>query len=73
MSKDGAIFEEWRVADRRARALELYLAKASTAFLQGTAPPPVAWENARKLREVSTHLFALAMQLIEERAKTGGH
>jgi hypothetical protein len=65
------LFQEWRVADRNARAIEHALSRASLSALDGKAEPPSAEERerAKKLRETADDLFQLAMADMQLRAK----
>lgn len=65
------LFQEWRVADRNARAIDHALTRTSLNAVEGKAQPPSAEERARakKLRETADDLFQLAMADMTLRAK----
>jgi hypothetical protein len=64
------LFNEWRVADRQAHAMEQALTRASLEALEGRGEPPSAQERAQahKLRRAADDLFQLAMEEMRARA-----
>jgi hypothetical protein len=61
-------FQEWRTADRAARAAERQVFAASMRFIGGQGPGPTRDEIdfAHKLRATADDLFASAMREMEE-------
>jgi hypothetical protein len=65
------LFQEWRVADQKAHAMEQSLFKASMASLtgDGEAPSEQEREQGRHLRVLANDLFHLAMDEMKARAE----
>jgi hypothetical protein len=66
------VFDEWRTADRKARALEKALNTASLASLSGhpfQAASAQELANAKAARDAADELFRLAMQKLDAQAK----
>jgi hypothetical protein len=65
------LFQEWRVADRQAHALEQSVVKRSMRSLDGLceAPTQAEHDRAHQLRGTANDLFQLAMAEMAARAK----
>jgi hypothetical protein len=73
-SRQLALLEMWRAADRRAQDLEQDVFKLAVQSMNGECPAPseVQWEHARQAREHAKSLFQQAMQIASQLAPLHG-